>query len=359
MLSIMASTKYADSEQGSKQGLMCFSALGGQKLGQLVVSQSADMYGTLRDLQVQASKLMPTTTRSFEDIVLRCLGADITPIGFAYKQHMTQDEIRQASIIFSATKVDVFWDNDEFVRCIMHENNMSFQRDEQVNKLIITCTGDGVFTSEVAGFLRNSRVDRCQFSSFIVAYNTYCVLTDRTENITVPNVKMLSLSRVSLDTLRAFRDIVHLTIIYAGMPSSIGQLDKLRVLNLAAVLGNVPADFGDLRLDELSICGTHRLDVLQFAPHFTRLATLTKLKLCNNTWFDMPPRCCPSEIGHLASLKSLIVENNKFTGCIPTELSRLTNLSTLVLTWFEEDGHLEVPQQVRDLQVANKTIVQY
>ena len=353
MFSIMLSTGYVEPK---KKSLVCFSALGGQTLGQLVVrSESADMYATLRDLQLQASKLMPSTTRSFEDIVLRCLGSNVTPSGFAYKQQMTQDEVERASIILSASRVDILWDNDEFVRLIMHENNMSFQHNEQDDKLSITCTGNGVITTEVAGFLRKSRVCELDFSG-LNAFRSN--LTDRAGS-TVPNVQTLRLTRVRLDTLRVFHNIVHLTILEAGMPSSFGQLDKLRVLVLLYVSGNVPADFGDLRIEELSICGTHALDVLQFAPHFAKLTCLTKLELRNNMWYDMPPRSFPSEIGRLTSLKSLIVENNKFTGCVPTEIGAFIGLSTLRISWFEEHGHLEVPQQVRDLQIANKRIVQY
>ena len=354
MLSIMLSTGYVEPK---KKSLVCFSALGGQKLGQLVVrSESADMYATLRDLQAQASKLMPSTTRSFEDVVLHCLGSNVTPSGFAYKQQMTQDEVERASIILSASRVDILWDNDEFARLIMHKSNMSFEREEQDNKLSITCTGNGVITTEVAGFLRNSRVCELEFSNLVSYYDR--ILTDRAGS-TVPNVQTLRLTRVRLDTLQVFHNIVHLTIRGAGMPSSFGQLDKLRVLVLLDVSYNVPADFGDLRINELCIRGNYKMDVIQFAPHFAKLACLTKLKLCNNAWYGMPPRCFPSEIGRLTSLKSLIVENNKFTGSVPSEIGTFIGLSTLSISWFEEDGHLEVPQQVRDLQIANKRIVQY
>lgn len=354
MFSIMLSTGYVEPK---KKSLVCYSALGGQKLGRLVVrSGSADMYGTLRDLQFQASKLMPSTTRSFEDVVLRCLGSDVTPSGFAYKQQMTQDEVERASIILSASRVDILWDNDEFVRLIMHKSNMSFQREEQDDKLSITCTGNGHITTEVAGFLRNSRVCLLEFSNLVTYYHR--ILTDRAGS-TVPNVQTLRLSGVCLDTFRAFHNIVHLTIRCAGIPSSFVQLDKLRVLVLLNVYGNVPADFGDLRIEELSICGTCKLDVLQFAPHFEKLTCLTKLELRNNMWHNMPTRSFPSEIGRLTSLKSLIVENNKFTGSVPSEIGTFIGLLTLRISWFEEDGHLEVPQQVRDLQVPNKRIVQY
>ena len=233
----MLSTGYVEPK---KKSLVCFSALGGQKLGQLVVrSESADMYGTLRDLQFQASKLMPSTTRSFEDVVLRCLGSNVTPSGFAYKQQMTQDEVERASIILSASRVDILWDNDEFAIHIMHKSNMSFEREEQDNKLSITCTGDGVITTEVAKFLRNSRVCKLEFSG-LTAFKSN--LTDRAGS-TVPNVQTLRLTRVRLDTLQVFHNIVHLTIQGAGMPSSFGQLDKLRVLAkpVEPMAGNVVA----------------------------------------------------------------------------------------------------------------------
>jgi hypothetical protein len=299
---------------------------------------------------------MPSTTRSFEDIVLRCLGSNVTPSGFAYKQQLTQDEVGRASIILSASRVDILWDNDEFARLIMHKSNMSFEREEQDNKLSITCTGNGVITTEVAGFLRNSRVCELEFSN-LVHYNDR-ILTDRAGS-TVPNVQTLRLSGVWLDTFRAFNNIVHLTIRCASMPSSFVHLDKLRVLVLQNVSYNVPGDFGDLRINELCIYGNYRMDVIQFAPHFAKLACLSKLALRNNMWYDMPPRSFPSEIGRLTSLKSLVVENNKFTGCVPTEIGAFIGLSTLRISWFEKDGHLEVPQQVRDLQVPNKRIVQY
>ena len=354
MFSIMLSTGYVEPK---KKSLVCFSALGGQTLGQLVVrSESADMYATLRDLQLQASKLMPSTTRSFEDIVLRCLGSNVTPSGFAYKQQMTQDEVERASIILSASRVDILWDNDEFVRLIMRENKMYFQHNEQENKLSIECTGDGVITTQVAGFLRNSRVCELEFSNLVHYYDR--ILTDRAGS-TVPNVQTLRLSGVWLDTFRVFNNIVHLTIRCASMPSSFVHLDKLRVLVLQNVSYNVPGDFGDLRINELCIYGNYRMDVIQFAPHFAKLTCLTKLELCNNTWYGMPPRSFPSEIGRLTSLKRLIVENNKFTGSVPSEIGTFIGLSTLSISWFEEEGHLEVPQQVRDLQIANKRIVQY
>lgn len=58
------------------------------------------------------------------------------------------------------------------------------------------------------------------------------------------------------------------------------------------------------------------------------LSRLTELSLYDN--FNQH---IPSEIGDLCALKRLTVTGTKLSGSIPSELCRLTNLTTLTLTY--------------------------
>ncbi|MEM6642365.1 MAG: FG-GAP-like repeat-containing protein, partial [Bacteroidota bacterium] len=105
-----------------------------------------------------------------------------------------------------------------------------------------------------------------------------------------------------------------------SLPSSIGNLDSLKTLELAlnSLSGTIPTSI-------------------------TNLTVLERIELwSNNLSGDLPP-----ELGQLSSLVSLDLNGNQFTGSIPPELGDLTNLQNLSIPANQLTG--ELPAELGNL----------
>ena len=75
--------------------VLLFAELGGKFLGKLDVPQTlvaSNMYGVLKDLQLQAFKLMKHTTRPPRDVLLKVGDKPLLPFGFGYKKELDVDQ---------------------------------------------------------------------------------------------------------------------------------------------------------------------------------------------------------------------------------------------------------------------------
>ena len=110
----------------------CYAKLSGKCVGKLKLCGSTSVYQVLRDIQRQASKLVPHAWRDFEDIMAWCDNQWAIPSGFAYKNDVTQEEAEQVwSVLGKAQRFDVMWDdNDEHLASKRIEYNVYEEENE-------------------------------------------------------------------------------------------------------------------------------------------------------------------------------------------------------------------------------------
>lgn len=108
------------------------------------------------------------------------------------------------------------------------------------------------------------------------------------------------------------------------IPTEIGQLTRLKALDLDCGLTHLPREIGQLSELELLNLGGNRLSCLP--TEIGLMANLRELWLpCNQTLAQLP-----TEIGQLNRLTELYLNENRIR-CIPTEFGQLAALVTLTL----------------------------
>ena len=115
MLCLSARSSQDLSQASQTFGIPCYAKFSGKYVGNLRLCTSTSAYHVLRDIQVQASKMIPHAWRGFEDVMAWCDNQWLIPSGFAYKDNLTQEEELQVwSAIQNAKRLEVMWDdNDE------------------------------------------------------------------------------------------------------------------------------------------------------------------------------------------------------------------------------------------------------
>ncbi|KAL9458642.1 hypothetical protein AB3S75_007497 [Citrus x aurantiifolia] len=115
--------------------------------------------------------------------------------------------------------------------------------------------------------------------------------------------------------------IISYTLLSGRIPSEIGALSKLQVLDLSRnrLTGTIPSEIGTLR-------------------------NLLELDLSNNILNGS----IPLEFGNLKDLDDLRLQGNKLDGLIPSSIGNLTNLTHLDLSLNQLSGRL--PQEVGNLK---------
>ena len=129
------------------------------------------------------------------------------------------------------------------------------------------------------------------------------------------------------------------------MPSELGDLTKLRVLNLDFnnwLSGPIPSELGNLSNLEILSLRQNQMSG-EIPPELGNLSNLGILDLFSN---DLNGRI-PPQLGNLANLEILSLGQNEWTGGIPSELESLKNLRLLNIRLSDLTG--EIPPWLGNL----------
>ena len=141
------------------------------------------------------------------------------------------------------------------------------------------------------------------------------------------------------------------------IPSSIGMLTKLKILDLSHNhVKEIPSEIGlisSLHILNLLNCGYHG----PIPPAIWKLKELEILNLNENLFTDQK---LPSDLGHLTNLKELLFADSHIKGTIPFEIGALTNLKNLEIYDNELSGTLpssfKMLRQMKRIDMLNNTI---
>ena len=336
------------SQVSKSRTIPCYAKLGGKYVGELRICGSTSAYQVLHDIQVQASKLLKHAWRDFDDIMIWCDNHWLIPSGFAYKDDLTQEEEEQAwSAIQNAKRLEVMWDdNDEYAKAKVSEETFKV-----VGKVVQVGFGKlNELSREVVGLLKRSRLPRVQFTGGDATNYTRDVSffksTTFTEMTLIDILPTDWSGCVNIEDLYIFSFWFRLKI-----PLGIGCLRNLRYLQLRQV-ESLPQDFGDLNLAYFNFGWSNRLELSDLVPHLVKMPNLKTLCYHDN---HKTNKLMPTELGNLVSLKVLDLQKNRFVGSIPSELERLTNLTSLTIREYD-DFDLTCPQEVVNLGIAELVV---
>jgi hypothetical protein len=332
--------------------------LGGKYVGKLRLCTSTSAYQVLRDIQKQASKLVPHAWRDYEDTMVWCDNHCLIPSGFAYKNDLTQEEAEQVwSVLGKVQRFEIMWDdNDEHARSVLASKRIEHFVFNEENE------------DECVFYFRQAWQDKpCLLPIEALFVNKTCnkgskpkrfVLSSQSERMRL--VDLQALEHLGADELRlhgveptswhACRNIKSLS--YVGrrshVPSGVATLQALESLELYEIV-SLPDDFGCLALKTLVL---DRCD-LDLALLVRELANTPTLKHLSIEEHARTGTIIPTELGLVASLETLSFKRNNFGGSIPSELGKLTNLVTIDI--IESDAcalDMTFPKEVLDLNIS-------
>ncbi|MFH6996031.1 hypothetical protein [Flavobacterium sp. FlaQc-48] len=164
---------------------------------------------------------------------------------------------------------------------------------------------------------------------------------------------------------------LHKNYLNGFIPSEIGQLKYLKILNLSfnELSGNIPEETGQLINVEMLSLNSNKLNGA-IPQNIYNLKALTKLTIDNNSLSGIISQEInkltnlgyiyaaqnqlsgeiPSKIGELQKLVYIDLTNNQLTGSIPHEIGQLRNLTTLYLSYNKLTG--TVPSDIGLLKKA-------
>jgi Leucine-rich repeat (LRR) protein/tRNA A-37 threonylcarbamoyl transferase component Bud32 len=159
-----------------------------------------------------------------------------------------------------------------------------------------------------------------------------CNMAGSVTEINLPSAKLTG-NLSSLD-FSSFPSLVILNLSFnlltGPIPSQIGTLSRLTHLNLSMnfLSGNLPLSLTNLTSLSLLYMGNNLISGVLDPSLFSNWTRLENLELQNNNFTGV----LPSQIGLLTNLKELALMNNRILGSIPSEIGNLKNLDALALS---------------------------
>jgi hypothetical protein len=305
----------------------------GKSLGELTFelqhshsSRSAEqhtdhVFFVVRDLQRQASLLMPHEWRDPEDVLLFVGQVCIVPADLAFRDALTEDEAQfVCRVLTTAEIVEMQWDSDTWATKVINDLAPRLHvTSENTNLEIRYFYNDRTECPlEVTAFGNKHKITSVECCSPHVFLTKDLMFLRRLER-----ARNLFLWAVVPSDWASCANIVEMTIGHACITKGIHVLTQnLRVLVCHGVSSFAPR-FEKLHLFELELHGC--LVDLQVVANITSLKTLCVSNLqSNNT-------SIPNQVGLLVNLESLKLVNNKFSGKLPQELRNLPHLKSLVV----------------------------
>ena len=333
----------------------CYAKLGGKYVGKLRFCGSTSAYQVLQYIQMQASKLLKHAWRDFEDIMIWCDNYWLIPSGFAYRDQLTQEEEDQAwSAIQNAKRLEVMWDdNDEHANMVARNSRQEFTL-TPTHASILGFGKDTNVPREIVGLLKRSKVASLECGNIDFLRCSQILTTGLSFLQNLAAIKKLSLVSIMPTDWSSCVNLEDLRMCSVGridVTFGMSCLRNLRVLTTTGV-DSLPADFGGLNLTTFSFGLSNHLDLSNLVPHLVKMPNLEKLRYHNNRKTNT---LIPTEVGSLVSLKILDLQENCFVGTIPSELGKLTNLTSLTIREFA-DFDLTCPQEVLNLNLAELVV---
>ena len=133
-----------------------------------------------------------------------------------------------------------------------------------------------------------------------------------------------------------------------SIPPELGNLKNLKKLGLSnnELTGQIPPELGDLiKLDEMFLSSNQLTG--QIPPELSNLDILRLLDISNNSLTGN----IPEQFGKLDALEALYVNNNKLTGPFPSAIGGMDKLGTLELSSNEFSD--EIPAWLGDTTLRN------
>ncbi|KAH9741548.1 putative leucine-rich repeat receptor-like protein kinase [Citrus sinensis] len=144
------------------------------------------------------------------------------------------------------------------------------------------------------------------------------------------------------------------TLLSGRIPSEIGALSKLQVLDLSRnhLTGMIPSEIGALsKLEELVLSYNNLTG--RMPSEIGALSKLEELVLSYNSLTGM----IPSEIGALSKLEELVLSYNNLTGRMPSEIGALSKLQVLHLSRNHLTGM--IPSEIGALSKLEELVLSY
>lgn len=343
---------------GSLVGPFCnhvllFAELGGKFLGKLDVPQTlvaSNMLGVLKDLQLQAFKLMKHATRPPRDVLLKVGDEPLLPFGFGYKEELDVDQqavvlamLKDVSNKTNKKRVYMNYDEtDEYATmCVARRGIKVIVTDEAVQ---VTLGEAEPCVDELAAVCtkHKSLVGACFVKNHKRITTDLSFLAGRKE---------LCLQEVTPTTWTGFEELESLYSSHARLASPVSQLSNLRILHLSGAC-QIPDEIQELNLHDAYFYGvdTSASRLVKLVQHMPNLYSLQIVNLAELS-------SIPLEVANLTNLVRLRLMDS-FIGDVPRDLALLTKLTRLEITGPVGLFDPSIPQEVLDLNIE-EVIVQH
>ena len=333
----------------------CYAKLGGRYVGKLRLCGSTSAYQVLRDIQKQASKLVPHAWRGFEDTMVWCDDHCLVPSGFAYKNDLTQEEAdRVWSVLGKAQRFEMMWDDDdEHAQSVLAQKQIDvfFIAEEQTNTWVYFYFRQAWQDKPCVLPLEALYAEkRCKSSRVVMASQgamTQLVDLQVLEHFGVNELRLRGMEPTSWHVCRNIKSLSYVGC-QSRVPSGVAELQALEFLWLESIT-SLPDDFGRLAINTLVLADCD-LDLALVAQALADMPTLKELQIEAH---HRAGSVIPTELGLVASLEKLSFARNNFIGSIPSELGRLANLVAFDI--IESDTcvlDMTFPKEVLDLNIS-------